>query len=334
MIELHCRLYDGRTAQSRRTTVRIYEDGTVVRGAPAPCTIRVQELAVSEPLGRLSRRLTFPDGSVCETDDHAALQRALRRRGDGRAGHWLHYLESRWRWAVAALLLSVGLVYVAIEDGMPWLAAQVAPRVPDAARLALGERALATFDESITEPSALSPARRQALRLRFEDLVAWADLGVEPRLEFRKADDLGANAFALPGGIVVVTDRLVELAQADDEVVAVMAHEIGHVAHRHGLRKALQNAGISLVVIAATGDVSWLATVIPTTLLAARYSREFEREADRCAARYLTVAGIPPRALVELLRRMRAEAGGGGRPGFLASHPGIDERAQLLREAP
>ena len=130
---------------------------------------------------------------------------------------------------------------------------------------------------------------------------------------------------------MVVTDALVELAANDEEVVSVMAHEVGHLVHLHGMRQVLQNTGISVVVVAVTGDVSWLATTIPTTLLAAKYSRAFERDADRFAREYMDAAGIDREHFVALLERMIREEGGGRAPAFLASHPGFEERAAAFR---
>lgn len=333
MIELGCRLHDGRTAASESVTLRFHGDGSVARSDPSPCSVHVDELEFSERLGRIPRRITFPDGSVCETQDHATLDLALcvaRSRG-GVAGNWLHALESRWHWAVVALVLSVGLVYAGIVHGVPWLSARIAPTIPYEVRLELGEKALAAFDRSSTASSELPAVRRQALQARFRDLAAWAGMPDTARLEFRGAGELGPNAFAFPGGIVVVTDALVELAESDDEIVAVLAHEIGHVHHHHGMRQVLQNTGISVVVIAVTGDVSWLATTIPTTLLAARYSREFERQADAYARAYMEQAGIPGSAFVNLLRRISESQGFGSVPEFLASHPGVEERADAFR---
>ena len=333
MIEIECRLHDGRRAATHRTTLCFFADGTATRGEPSPCTARVDELQFSERLGRIPRRVTFPDGAVCEIDDHAALERALRlsRADGGGKGAWLHALESRWRWAILALVLSVGLVYFAIDDGIPWLSARVAPGIPGTVRLQLGEQALATLDETSFETSELPEDRRETLRRRFGQVVEWAALPGTARVEFRKAPGIGANALALPGGIVVVTDALVELAGNDEEVVAVMAHEVGHLAHLHGMRQVLQNTGISVVVVAVTGDVSWLATTIPTTLLAAKYSRAFERDADRFAREYMDAAGIDRRHFVALLERMIRQEGGGRAPAFLASHPGFEERAAAFR---
>lgn len=333
MIEVDCRLHDSETAVAHSSTLRFHPDGSVVRGDPSPCTTRVDQLEISERLGRIPRRITFPDGAACEVDDHDVLERALRmsRAPGSRTGGWLHALETRWHWAVSALVLSVGLVYFGIADGIPWLSARVAPTIPYEIRLELGLQALSTFDRTSAEASELPVERQEALRARFRDLVEWAHLPESARLEFRKIDKIGANAFAFPGGIVVVTDALVELAGNDEEIVSVLAHELGHVEHLHGMRKLLQNTGISVVIIAVSGDVSWLATAIPTTLLAARYSREFERQADSYARRYMQERGIPLHAFVDLLRRMEEQSKGGTAPEFLASHPGFEERADAFR---
>ena len=86
---------------------------------------------------------------------------------------------------------------------------------------------------------------------------------------------MGANAFALPNGTIVVTDDLVKLAEHDDELVAVLAHEIGHVVSRHALRRVLQDSGVMLLVAGITGDIvsiSSLAAALPTLLIEAKYS--------------------------------------------------------------
>ena len=129
---------------------------------------------------------------------------------------------------------------------------------------------------------------------------------------------------------MVVSDELVHLAQDEDEIVAVMAHEIGHVVHRHGLRHVLQNSAVVLLVAAVTGDIaslSALAATVPTVLVEAKYSRAFELEADQYAADYLRLHGIAPRHFVNILLRLQ-ENSGSAEPalGYLSSHPATSER--------
>ena len=146
---------------------------------------------------------------------------------------------------------------------------------------------------------------------------------------------IGANALALPSGTIIVTDDLVTLARDDREIFGVLAHEAGHVDHRHGLRNILQNSIVGLVVAWFIGDVSSIAAAAPTALLEASYSRELEREADMYAVEVLRTNGIPVRHFAEILRRLDVDSGGSEISrafDYLSSHPATSERLQQLEE--
>src|SRR5207245_11457608 len=135
-------------------------------------------------------------------------------------------------------------------------------------------------------------------------LTAGLGDGYAYRLLPRACRGLGANAFALPGGAVVITDALVKLARNDDQITAVLAHEIGHVRHRHGLRIALQAAGLAAPAPALFGDatsITSLATTLPVALLQSGYSRELEAEADDYAFQRLREVGVSPKAFAEIM---------------------------------
>ena len=128
------------------------------------------------------------------------------------------------------------------------------------------------------------------------------------RLEFRQGGLIGANAFALPSGIIVMTDELVEMAETDDELVAVLAHEVGHVRGRHALRQLLQAAGVSALAFALLGDVSSISALLSAApaLLHAKHSRDFEREADGFAKQWLRENGIAESNFDAILCRISA----------------------------
>jgi hypothetical protein len=158
------------------------------------------------------------------------------------------------------------------------------------------------------------------------------------RLEFRASPIIGPNAFALPSGIIVMTDELVQLAKNDPEVLAVLAHELGHVHHRHTMRRLLEGSATVLIIAGVTGDIASaasLAATAPTLLLQTRYSRNNEREADRYAIEMMKKAGLDPRYLGALLARLESEVGRrGALPSFLSSHPSTEERGRLSGAAP
>src|SRR5205085_7931626 len=116
---------------------------------------------------------------------------------------------------------------------------------------------------------------------------------------------------------------------------AVLAHEVGHVRHRHGLRTGLQAAGLAALAAAALGDagsVTSLAVGLPTALLQSGYSRAFETEADDYAFARLKQIGVSPRAFaaaMTLLEKAQAGAGGGrGAMDYFSTHPATGKRIE------
>ena len=131
-----------------------------------------------------------------------------------------------------------------------------------------------------------------------------------------------------------MTDPLAKLARNDDQISAVLAHEIGHVRHRHGLRISLQAAGLAALAAALFGDatsITSLATTLPAALLQSGYSREFETEADDYAFQRLREVGLSPKAFADimlLLEKSRQKATGGGTRDYLSTHPATAKRIQ------
>ena len=149
-------------------------------------------------------------------------------------------------------------------------------------------------------------------------------------LVFRSGQAVGANAFALPTGTIVVTDELIRVIEDPHELESILAHEIGHVIGRHSLRQLIQGSTIALVMMAVTGDISAVAAMsgaLPVMLTETYYSREFEREADQYAYDYLSARGISGKHFVRILDRI---AGSGATVGFLSTHPSVDERVQTF----
>jgi predicted Zn-dependent protease len=124
-----------------------------------------------------------------------------------------------------------------------------------------------------------------------------------------------------------MTDDLVRLAQNDDQIAAVLAHEIGHLRARHGVRTALQGAGVLALVTTLAGDASSitsLAVALPSVLLQTGYSRKFEDEADAFALQRMRQAGISPRAFADmltLLERSHPPAASGKAQDYFSTHP-------------
>jgi predicted Zn-dependent protease len=184
------------------------------------------------------------------------------------------------------------------------------------------------------------------VRSRVDRLVALLVAAVPERgypLRFHVLKEPTVNAFALPGGHVVLHSGLVLRAERSEEVLGVLGHEIAHVTRRHSLRQMIKAAGTMVVVQALFGDAEGLVAVLAdggTRLLQLSYSRDFEREADDTGWQYLLNAGIDPRGLIEFFEKMRtdeqkkldAASEAAGALDFLSTHPASDERIERLRQ--
>jgi Zn-dependent protease with chaperone function len=245
---------------------------------------------------------------------------------------------SRWQrrtvLAVASAIATLALLAVGYRFGLPRLAESVAKGLPESWVQALGGHTLDALDETVFEPTALDPAWREALTARLEALRPPDGEVPAHTLHFR-GGAMGANAFALPGGEIVVTDALVELSHSDEEVLGVLAHELGHLRERHALRGLIQASVVGMLIAVWLGDVGSVATALPAFVLEAKYSRDFEREADHYAVTLFAANGMDARPLADLLQRLESSRDGGapdphGLSAYLASHPATAERIRAL----
>jgi predicted Zn-dependent protease len=169
-----------------------------------------------------------------------------------------------------------------------------------------------------------------AIRAIGEPLTA----GSPHRYRWLVADSPAVNAFAAPGGIVVVNAGLIRAAGSPEEVAGVLAHEIAHAELRHGLRAMVKGAGLRLLAALALGDYS--GTVLAEgakQLTELGFSREAEREADRDGLRRLVAARIDPAGMVRFFEKLAQEESLAP-PELLSTHPATEERlAGLRREA-
>jgi Zn-dependent protease with chaperone function len=327
--------FDGKSSDGHEVAIGLDGHQLRLRGDGIDLAWPLAEVRVSDRIGSSRRRLYFPDGSQCESGDNDAID-ALFAAQAPLAARLLHRWESGFRYAVAALVLTIAAAVAMILWGIPALAKQVAFALPVATEKLLASDALAALDRFIFTPSALPPARQEALRKMHAGMTASIEGAGDFRIEFRKGGRAGANALALPAGIIVVTDELVELSKDDREIEAVLAHEFGHLRQRHILRHVLQNSATALMVAVAVGDLTSLtslAAAAPTVLLQAKFSRDFEREADDFALDYLGKRGIPPAmfgAILQRLEEKRPDGAGAGKdaPDFLSTHPATRERIE------
>jgi Zn-dependent protease with chaperone function len=334
--------YDGHTAQRCKVTLTLAGNAVTVRGSGIERCCALGELRIDPVLGNVPRLLRFPDGAIAETADNAFASKLERLQGSGSFFRGIHRWEMNLKRALAALLATLVITFGFVRYGLPFLATRAAFALPPATEELLGRETLQLLDRITLKPTLLPAKRQQELASLFATVTRAYPERPGWRLELRAADAVGANAFALPAGIVIVTDRLVELAKNDGEIAGVLAHEVGHVNRRHALRHLLHNSATALLVATLTGDitsVSSLAATMPTALIDAKFSRDFEREADDAAIAYLQEKGMPVKSYAEMLARLDAahwqERETAPRFGdLLDGHPRMVERIQRILAHP
>jgi predicted Zn-dependent protease len=254
---------------------------------------------------RTGETLELPMGGFAE---------ALLARCPALLGTKEHRSRTRLRvvgWALAAVVsLAAMVVY-----GVPALSTKLAVLVPWSTEEAIGRavegqviREMSKGPPRICAAGKDTPGSR-ALKSLVERLSAHAVL--PGPLDVKVIDTAEQNAFALPGGKIVVLRGLIEKAESADEVAGVLAHEMGHVANRDAMRGIIHAGGISFLVGTLLGDFTGAGALVIASryLLTSRHSRSVETQADDFAIDVMTKAGGDLKALARFLQRVAASPG-------------------------
>jgi Zn-dependent protease with chaperone function len=322
--------FDGRSTFVHSVELTVDGDDLVVTGTDIDLRIAFAQVKVDERLGRAARRLRMPDGACCEVSDLEALDRLLASTGhrDG----WVDRMQ-RHRRSVLLALCAFGLVaVVAYKWGLPWAAAEGARRLPPVIARVISTQALKTLDGGLLQRSRIADERQRSLTAQFDRLQSPEHGAPHSALLFRASPKLGANAFTFPDGTIVLLDDLTTSIGDDSHIMAVLAHELGHAHEHHGLQILLRGSVVGAFLTFYLGDISQLLAAAPVALIQARYSQEFEQQADDYGAALLKKHGLSPGLLADDLSRLsklRPDTPGGA---YFASHPPTDKRIRRLRE--
>jgi Zn-dependent protease with chaperone function len=337
--------FDGRTSVRHQVRVMLRPERLEVESTDGRLMAEwpygeIESLNAPETVLRLGRRgdAVLERLVVSDTALATALgERAVQLDRSGRIGR-------RQRGAVtgASMLATLSLVLLAWL-AVPALAARLTPFVPVSVERKLGaaidlqvRTALDTQRRGRQFECGLVPDKQPAklalsrLLRRLETIAA---LEMPLRIAVVRRNE--PNAIALPGGQIYVFQGLIERADTPDQLAGVLAHEIGHVAHRDGTRAVLHDAGLSFLFGMMLGDFigGGAVVVAARTLLQSSYSREAEAAADIYGVQLMRKAGGDGRALAVML----AKIGGATEPGMriLRDHPDTKARiAAIERLAP
>ena len=289
------------------------------------------DLTVDPRLGSAARRMTFPDGTMFETDDHAGTEALFGR------DRWsiLHGLEQFHPRLIAITIATIGGAYLVYRFALEYLVLAAVALTPQPLIEQLDRGTMRTLDLTMVEPSTLDGGRKAEIEQIFERVIEALPERVAARhsfeLLFREGQRIGPNAFALPGGTIVFTDEFIERFPDDDIIAAVMGHEIGHVVEEHGLQQFYRALGLYFLITMLAGETGPLMEDVlleGNALLSLSYSRAHEREADIFGLQLTHDAGYDPDAM----RRFFIEIMGleGSTPQLLSTHPSSESRAVAI----
>lgn len=237
---------------------------------------------------------------------------------------------------IGGLVAAFFILLIGVWLAKPWMVSAIANRIPASLEEKMGQAAFAQYRLRLTvlEDEALE----KDLRVFLAPLLDQVD---EHRFDYQLyiVEEGSLNAFALPGGIVVIHSGTILKAEQGEEVLGVLAHEMGHVNRKHNLRGIINTIGTYAIASAFFGDIGSLSIILTEAapyLLSQEHSRDLEREADQVGLAYLNQANIDPNGMVAFFERIQAvyesTAPGevAGRLTFLSTHPSTQERIDYL----
>ena len=336
--------FDGRSAQLHAVRLNV-EAGKLLVSAPAfERSYPVAAVTLSEPFAAAPAMLRFADGASLEVagDSRQQLLDALGYRKSA-VERW----QGRWPAVLLALGLLIALLALLYFRGVPALAERIATELPPSVDVRLGRAALASLERHhVLEPSRLSDQRIADVEALLPGVLP-AHPRIPIRLLVRNSPKLGANAMALPDGTIVVTDWMVRLVQTKDnqlgesgkaQLAAVLAHEVGHIEHRHATRAMTGSSLMAALSAALFGDFSAVAAGVPAVLTQMQYSRAMELDADDYAVAQLRRQGRSPVSFIDALVTLEKQAPDESSTprwlrttmSYLSTHPDTAERIERL----
>jgi len=313
-----------------------FTDREVMLSAGSICEqYSISDLMVSPRIGSTDRFINVPNGGQFACADSTFLD-ILPQESPSEG--FVAWLEKRWGIALACIALILGALLAGYFLGLPIAAEHIANRIPMETEQSLGNQAVKWLEnQKWLEPTALDTDIRNTIADGFISICSDLPMKNYYQLEFRSSRILRANALALPGGTIIVTDDMVKMGETPEEVLAILAHEIGHVESRHAVRNILQQSIIAAAVTIITADAASLSTVVtslPMLLAQTRYAREFETAADDFAFKLLKRKGYSPEAFASIMERIAKKEG--YKPAgfaYVSTHPLTTERINRARAA-
>jgi Zn-dependent protease with chaperone function len=291
----------------------------------------LQDLQIDATTGTTARKLTFLNGTVFETSDYSGFEQI---EGNSRSAR-LHRLEQFGPHLFGFSIACLAGAYLLWRYGLDILATLAVALTPNIVVEQIDRGTLQSIDYLLAQPSGLDKGKQDDVRLIYERLIA--ALPEKERgsrdfaLRFRQMPSVGPNAFALPGGTMVITDDLIRQFPDKDIIAGILGHEVGHVVEEHGLRRLYRSLGAYVLVALLAGETGPLMEDLlleGNALLALSYSRKQEISADRFGLSLSYYAGFDPAGLKEFFEAISEKSD--QEMQWMSSHPSHENRVKAI----
>lgn len=298
----------------------------------------LQALHASERLGNIERKITLEDTSTFMTYENDKVDILFKKVNP--VSHFIHRLESHIAMVGLALVLTIVFTFSFFKWGLPWISYSVAHALPHSSNEVISKHTLKFLDDYIFEESELNISVQTKIKTHFQKNIApleTQDNDIRYKLHFREWYDKTSipNALALPSGDIVITDQFVRLCKTQDEMDAVLLHEMGHIAERHTLQTLIEGTFVTVVVMLVFGDSNGLADMgvgLGSLLVNSHYSRAYESNADTYAFKKMLLVHKDPKNFSSIMNRMTEYMRKSQEKNvldYLSSHPRTEERVKV-----
>lgn len=326
--------YDGQTSQPHEAQIEVFGNSLSIHYEGKKVVWAISEVGYGSFSGRGKTILQYGAFPHQYLEYHNDTPLALVLSGylpnpQGSSGP----LSKQYNAILKAVLIGIA-IFSAIAAGIyfiliPSVASYVAEKIPVKTEIALGEK----FYENFMKNSETDAGKTKLLT----EFSRHINFNTKYPLKFTVVKEPQVNAFALPGGNIVVYSRILNKIKSAEELAALLAHEVSHVKQRHSLKGLARRLTGSLLISLVVGDTGAIENILinhADDIYQSGFSRDMEREADLKGLQIMFENRLPPEGMVYLMERLHEEEKHGSTKmlAYLNSHPMTEERITYIKE--
>ncbi len=329
--------YDGKTSQPYDAQISITENSLTVNYGNGQMVWAIHQIDYSSFTGKGKTMLKYGEfphqflefsiGSPLFN----ILENYLPKRREGFWAFSNELANDGFRGVLISLAIFVAVVAGFYFLALPKIAEYVATKIPVETEIELGKKIYEGF------VGDMETDKEKTILLN--DFAKNIDFNTEYPLKFTVVKSDQVNAFALPGGNVVVFDAILKKMKTSEELVALLSHEVTHVKKQHSLKGLARNLAGSLALSVIIGDMNTVGNILVSqanNIYQLGFTRDMEKQADLEGLEIMYANKLDPQGMVHLMQRLNDEEKKGGVdkiPAYLNSHPMTKERIAYISKA-